>query len=182
MWETHSKGWLLTFKIDGLGPKNRELSSMFGQEAKDSMLVDALDCEARCYVMPSSSQSDKSSIAAPMTVLVTFLQQEEINLDKFPDFAWATMEQALDPSFNVHAGVIARYCQEKSMASLEMLKAYGWTVSNMLIAIPLPSKLSTLRDWGADVASVYISMKGLLLKERRLQAPLPRRMCEPRDK
>ena len=179
MWDVEIRGWLLTFAIDGLGVKNRELSNMFGPTAKEAMLLSALDDKANCYVMPSSSQSDKASIAAPMTVLVSFVEHEEIDLSKFPDFAWASLQQALDPRFNVHAGVIARYCLEKGMAESELLREHGWAEAEMPMAVRLPERLSTLRAWGADVASVYTSMKGLLREQSR-SAPLPRRTCEPR--
>ena len=178
MWEVDAMGWLLTFVIDGVGPKDREMATLFGEKEKEAMLSSALTSEAKCYVMPSSSQSGKSSIAAPMTTLVTFTQHAEIDLDDFPDYAWASTEQALDPSFNVHAGIVASYCLEKGMASSELLEKYGWTEREMPVMIQLPEDLSTLDGWGIDVASIYTSMKRLLLKESRIQAPRQRRRCE----
>jgi len=178
MWDTKAKGWLLTFAIDGIGPKNRELAALFGVTAKEAMLESALTSEVKCYVMPSSSQSTKSSIAAPMTVLVSFLQHDEISLVNFPDYVWASSEQAFDPGFNVHAGVIASHCLESGIASWELLKKHGWTEDEML-SIKLPTELQTCLEWGSDVATVFTSMKKLLLKDERLPAPRPRRTCEP---
>ena len=181
MWEGETKGWLLTFSIDGLSPpKNKELSNMFGPESKEAMLDAALNSEAKCFVMPSMSQSDKSSIAAPMTVLMNFIPHEEISLEAFPDYAWASMEQALDPLGNVHAGVIASFCLETGIASAQQLAQLGWTEEEMLVRIKLPPALSTLGDLGTDVASIYTSVKGLVLAEHRkgrLPAQLPRRTC-----
>ena len=183
MWDAQAKGWLLTFAIDGLGPKNRELAAMFGEEPKQAMLHQALVSEVKCYVMPSASQSDKSSIAAPMTALVSFLQHDECSLDAFPDFAWASIEQAIDPSFNVHAGVVASYCLEKRIMTGEVLKRF-WADDALPVRVELPERLSTLQGWGDDVISIYASMKGLLLEERHLHEsipePLPQRTCEPR--
>lgn len=181
MWEVDAGGWLLTFKIDGLGPKNSELGAIFGPEAKDAMLEAALDAEAKCYVMPSSSQSDKSSIAAPMAVLVNFIQCDQVDLGKFPDLTWADIEQAVDPKFNVHAGVLASYCRDKAMVSAERLAAVGWADGELPIRVALPNRLSTLRGWGADMAWVYTAMKGLLLGQDCIQKPLPRRVCDPRS-
>lgn len=180
MWEIVTEGWLLTFAINGLGPKNADLGKMFGNTAKEEMLSKALTSKAKCYVMPSESQSDKASIAAPMTVLVNFIEREEISLEKFPDFVWASLEQALDPTFNVHAGVVANYCLETGMATSEMLDKYGWTEGERLVTIQLPAELSTLRAWGTDVSWIYTTMKGLLLEAEGLPKPQPHRTCEPR--
>eukprot|EP00931_Biecheleriopsis_adriatica_P008780 TRINITY_DN10990_c0_g1_i4.p1 TRINITY_DN10990_c0_g1~~TRINITY_DN10990_c0_g1_i4.p1 ORF type:complete len:282 (-),score=38.05 TRINITY_DN10990_c0_g1_i4:338-1183(-) len=176
LWEMETKGWLLTFTIDGLGPKNRELESMFGQQQKEAMLSTAEASKARCYVMPSSGQSSKSSIAAPMTALVSYLKVDEISLDGFPDFMWSSMEQALDPTFNVHAGVIANYCLETSMASWELLTNCGWTESELPVVIELPEHLSTLHDWGTDISLIYTSAKKLVLGSRHARTPLPCRL------
>merc|ERR1712046_152848 len=142
--------------------KNKEIANMFGEEVKEKVLQLALDSEAKCYVMPSNTQSDKSSIAAPMTALFNFIQLDEIDLSTYPDFAWHGLQQALDPRCNVHAGVIAHYALEKGLTTMEKLKGHGWTEREMLKVIKLPRKLRTLRDWGTDIASVYTSMKGLL--------------------
>jgi len=179
MWETQVKGWLLTFAIDGLGPKNRELAAVFGPEAKEALLASALTTPARCYVIPSSAQSSKSSIPAPMTALVSFLSSDEVSLAEHPALAWVEMEQALDPAVNVHAGVIAHYCLENGLASPELLAPYGWTDAEMYVAVQLPESLSTVQAWGTDLGSIYTSMKNLLLQNSRLHTPLPPRHCQP---
>jgi len=173
MWEVESKGWLLTFKVDGVGPKNKLLSDLFRQDTNALQ-----DMEVRCYVLPSSSESSKASIEAPMTSLVSFVQHDEVNLDAYPDLMWATLQQALDPAFNVHAGVIANFCNERGLAA-NLLAQFGWTENEKPAAVALPEELSTFRSWGADVASVYTLMKSLLLKDRRLLRPRPARQCAP---
>ena len=170
MWESEAKGWLLSFKIDGIGPKNNELGKMFGLSTKRKILHTALDDKAQCYILPSLLESNKSSIAAPMTVLLNFIEGvEEISLTDYPDFAWATIEEAIDPSYNVHAGVIADYCQKKDITDSKMLGKYGWTPKEMLVSIELPKTIDTLQKLGNNTEMFYKSIKNLLVKNKRVK-------------
>lgn len=179
MWEVDTKGWLLTFTIDGLGYKNNLLAKMFGEKHHKELLQSALTSEASCYVMPSKIQSNKASIAAPMTILVNFLQHDEISLKGFPDFAWQSLEQAIDPSCNVHAGVVAAFCRENGIASEELLQKYGWAPKDSLVKVELPEHLNTLEKWGSDPAIICTNMKPLLLQQANLPKPRSRRTCNP---
>jgi len=181
MWEVETKGWLLTFTIDGLGYKNNLLAKMFGKIRHEELLQSALTSKARCYVMPSKCQSNKASIAAPMTVLVNFLKHDEFSLKEFPDFAWHSLEQAIDPNCNVHAGVVAMFCRENGIASEALLQKYGWEPRQSLVKVELPSHLDTLEKWGSDPAIICTNMKPLLLEKANLPKPRSRRTCNSSD-
>ena len=62
-----------------------------------------------CYAIPSSEQSVTSLIAAPMTVLAYFLPVKKRSLTKRETEVWISTEDATDPSFNVHAGVVSAF-------------------------------------------------------------------------
>lgn len=179
MWEVETKGWLLTFTVNGLGYKNNLLAKMFGKEHHKEILHSALTSEASCYVMPSKLQSNNSSLSAPMTVLVNFLQHDEIDLKEFPGFAWQSLEQAIDPSCNVHAGVVATFCHENGMASDELLRKHGWEPQDLLVKVQLPQHVNTLEKLGVDPSIICTHMKKLILQAENLPKPLPRRTCNP---
>ena len=64
------------------------------------------------------------------------------------------------------------------LSSIDVLLDFNQ--SALLVRIKLPPALSTLGDLGTDVASIYTSVKGLVLAEHRkgrLPAQLPRRTC-----
>ena len=107
-----TKGWLLTCHRRAQSPRTRSCPTCLGREQGGDARRGA-QLEAKCFVMPSMSQSDKSSIAAPMTVLMNFIPTGN-QPEAFPDYAWASMEQALDPFGNVHAGVIASFASRRA--------------------------------------------------------------------
>lgn len=172
MWEVETMGWLLTFTINGLGYKNNLLAKMFGKEHHKELLQSALTSEAQCYVMPSKFQSNEASIEAPMTILVNFIQIDEIDVKGFPGFAWQSLEHAIDPNCNVHAGVVAMFCRENGIVSDKLLQK-----QNSLVKVELPEHLNTLEKWGSDPAIICTNMKKLLLQAKKLPKPRPRRTC-----
>ena len=106
-WERKLEGWMLMLKNKaGLGAKNDLLESVFGKEKAGEYIANANGVQdAHLYVM----KTDKDSmLKAPMTILATFILVNTENAKLFnTELSWLSLKDALDPSKNLHAGVIA---------------------------------------------------------------------------
>ena len=154
-----------------------QFQKIMGYESREQMTSELLDLKTACLVMPSNKTSSKSAITAPMTVLVSF---KEVRPDDLclggTDLHWLSLDEALDPSVNVHAGVVALFCKKEGGSEARALLQTHWAGDDSHVEISLPWRLRKMGSWKGDHASMHAQVAGLLLGTKGVTAPLdPRR-------
>ena len=153
LWAKSQNGWLLTFPVNGLGPKNELLANLLNLSIT-KMIKMINNLQVYGIIIPSSFQDSKSSIHAPMISLASFIEVQE-NIVIPQDMKWVSAIDACNPKKNVHAGISTFWCEHEN---IKLLKNKSFKLTEIQIHRPLQNFL----NWGQNLDQIYGLIQVLL--------------------